>query len=239
MKSKDKEKRLEKLTKESSFPERLSYADLLLLIEQDERVQSLIRSLAQAEEQVSEPETPTQETEREELSETIAATSIQVAVEPQPEPKPEPQSPSLAETFYTQLKPQLEFLHATQADKEIACLWLKEDENEAAALVRLLARASQWDQLTELWDVFASRCKKQERALTSSETRLLQYSLACYNLTLNSRQAELLWPECPAAFDHQQHTRGTPQGETVTAVWLPGLTNAAGKLQKKPLVATQ
>lgn len=238
MKSKDQEKRLEKLTKESSFPEKLTYTDLLLLLEQDERVQSLIRSLAQAEEQVSEPETPTQETKREMLLET-EDTPLLTTSEPQPEPKPEPRPPSQAEVFYAQLKPQLEFLHAAQVDKEIASLWLKEDESEAAALVRLLARASQWDQLTELWDLFASRCKKQERALTNSENQLLQYSLACYNLTLNSRQAELLWPECPAAFDHQQHTRGTPQGETVTAIWLPGLTNAAGKLQKKPLVATQ
>ncbi|MBE0508495.1 MAG: hypothetical protein IBX50_17545 [Marinospirillum sp.] len=235
MKSKDKEKRLEKLTKESSLPEKLTYTDLLLLLEQDEQVQSLIRQLALTADQPPVPESSAQD----EQTEMQGSDPILAEAEPVPEPVTEPQPPTEAELFYAALTPQLEFLQAVQADQEIAAIWLKEDETQAQSLVRLLARASQWDQLIELWDVFASRCKKQERALTASEKQLLLHSLACYNLTLNSRQAELIWPECPAVFDHQQHTRGTPQGEKVIAVWLPGLTNAAGKLQKKPLVATQ
>lgn len=239
MKSKDKEKRLEKLTKESSFPEKLTYTDLLLLLEQDEQVQSLIRQLALTADQPPVPETPAQDSAQDEQIEMQGSDSVLAEAEPVPEPVTEPQPPTEAELFYAALTPQLEFLQAVQADQEIAAIWLKEDETQAQSLVRLLARASQWDQLIELWDVFASRCKKEGRALTNIETQLLQYSLACYNLTLNSRQAELVWPECPAVFDHEQHTRGTPQGEKVTTVWLPGLTNAAGKLQKKPLVATQ
>lgn len=239
MESKDEKKRLEKLTKESFVLEKLTYADLLLLLQYNEQVHYIIRSLVQTSSQKPEPETLGQNTAKEELLETEATNTPELQSEPKPKPKPEPLYTSEAELFYTALAPHLDFLQAVQADQEVATLWLKKDETTTQSLVRLLARASQWDQLTELWDMFASRCKKQERTLVNSEIQLLQYSLACYNLTLNSRQAELLWPECPAAFDHQQHTRGTPQGEAVTAIWLPGLTNAAGKLQKKPLVATQ
>lgn len=228
MKENKNEKRLKKLVQGKQLTKKLTYADLLLLLQSDQPLQAQIRELAK---------TPPEQLLSDSFEEEPEPNTAQ-EIPSAPEPEFKPRLPSAADLFYAEVASQRLFLHTVQEDQEIASLWLKPDESEAQALVRLLARASQWEQLEGLWDVFASRCKKQERALNTSENQLLQHSLDCYNLTLNSRQAELFWPDCPAAFDHEKHARGTPQGEKVTAVWLPGLTNAAGKIHKKPLVAT-
>ncbi|MBB1488627.1 hypothetical protein [Oceanospirillum sediminis] len=137
-----------------------------------------------------------------------------------------------------ELQPALELLAQVQQDAELADLWLHHNESEGQALLRLVATLSQWDQVLELWDRLASRCKADQRPVTQVENNILDSSLTFYNLTLRSRRAELSCPEPDIAFDHQLHSRATPKGEQISEVWLPGIFNAAGKLQKKPLVRT-
>lgn len=239
MKSMDEKKRFEKLTKECSSTEKITRSDLELLFKYDEQLRHLVRCIVQIEHQEHKPKIPSREPDQNEGQKEQANSPLLAVPVQQARPAFEPKQCSEAESLYVELTHQLEFLQTVQADKEASNLLLKKDESQAQALMRLLARSSQWDLIIELWDIFATRCKKLERALTGSERHMLQHSLDCYNLTLNSRQAEIIWPDCPSTFDHQLHTRGTPQGETVITIWLPGLTNAAGKLQKKPLVATQ
>ncbi|MCF8006999.1 MAG: hypothetical protein K9K84_06275 [Methylovulum sp.] len=42
-----------------------------------------------------------------------------------------------------------------------------------------------------------------------------------------------------SSVDYTQHQRGTAKGDEVTEEWSPSLGNAAGMLQKPPLVNTQ
>lgn len=231
--------RLSKLMDSNTyFKEKLVYSDLLLLLEYDPQVQDLIRALLpvnpasqQAAESAEEASKPPKAPVMPEVEEALVAAP---AMPVMPDPLPSP-----ADIFYQDFAAARAFLAQVQADAEIAELWLLAEETPAAALMRLLARASQWDQVLEVWDILASRCKRQARPATSTESHILQSALAYYNLTLNQRQAGLVTPPCPGGFDHQVHTRATAQGETVYQVWLPGIENAAGKLQKKPLVATR
>lgn len=246
--NKEVEKRYKKLTEKKKYlKEEITYWDLLLLIERDPKLQTLLRQVILGGKQVqpasvvgdSAVATTSEETipdvyaydaETDEIQ-TVPIASPEVSLAPEPEP--EPYNPLLDE-----LQPALKLLAQVQQDAEFSRLWLHQEESEGEALLRLVASLSQWDQVLELWDCLAGRCKEQQQPASQDEHHILEAALSFYNLTLRSRSAKLSQPETGIAFDHQQHTRATPQGEQINAVWLPGLTNAAGKLQKKPLVRT-
>jgi len=141
-----------------------------------------------------------------------------------------------------QLAPELALLKAVQADTELAQVCLHTDvvgtENEARQLVRLLAVMGDWDELQALWTRLADRCKNDRRPATANEYAVLQTALALHNLRYRNRSAQLAQVEVGSAFHHETMERGTPKGSTVLAVWLPGLLNAAGQLQKQTLVQT-
>lgn len=141
-----------------------------------------------------------------------------------------------------QLAPELALLKAVQADAELAQVWLHTEEvgteNEARQLVRLLAVMGDWDELQALWSRLADRCKSDRRPATANEYTVLQTALALHNLRYRNRAAQLAQVEVGSAFHHETMERGTPKGSTVLAVWLPGLLNAAGQLQKQTLVKT-
>ena len=105
-------------------------------------------------------------------------------------------------------------------------------------MVRLIAIASQWDRLLLLWDRLAARCKDEQRSASSTEQRILTRSLELHNLVWQEHQASLQTVQAGASFDPLLHERGTLHGDAVSEQWLPGLRNAAGQLQRKPLVRT-
>ncbi|WJM97322.1 hypothetical protein QEP73_04110 [Pseudomonas defluvii] len=131
-----------------------------------------------------------------------------------------------------------ELLDWINADAELKVAWLSVDESAERQLVRLVATAAQWDRLLLLWDRFAARCKNERRAASLTELNILSRCLDIHNLIWQERQANLQTGEAGTAFDPLQHERGQLHGDTVTAQWLPGLRNAAGQLQRKPLVCT-
>ncbi|OOV88330.1 hypothetical protein [Oceanospirillum linum] len=249
---KDIAKRYKQITDiDKAFPKDLNYLDLLILIERDPKLQALLRQVVLGDEQVqpttavsaNAATTPSEKTasdvyasdaETDEIqTPPVASPEVSLAPEPEPEPEPEPQNPLLDE-----LQPALNLLNQVEQDADFSDLWLHPDDTQGQTLIRLIATLSQWDQVQELWDRLASRCKTDQRPASADELSILEAALSFYNLTLRSRSAKLSQPETGIAFDHQLHTRATPQGEQINAVWLPGLTNAAGKLQKKPLVRT-
>lgn len=135
-----------------------------------------------------------------------------------------------------QLAPELALLKAVKADAELAQVWLWGDESEGRQLVRLLAVLSEWDEVLRLWSCQADRCKNGQRAATPAELHLLQAALALHNLRWRDRSARLVRVDSGLPFHHETMERGPSKGNIVAGVWLPGLENAAGQAQKKPLV---
>ena len=148
----------------------------------------------------------------------------------------------LPDTLRKQLAPEMALLEAVKADAELAQVWLHSgevsNENEARQLVRLVSVMGDWEELQTLWSRLADRCKSDKRPLTANEQTVLQTALDFHNLRYRDRAAKLETVPVGSAFHHETMERGTPQGSTVRAVWLPGLKNAAGKLQKQALVQT-
>lgn len=154
---------------------------------------------------------------------------------PAPAPAPTPAPPP--DALRSQLHAELALLARVKADAELAATWLGDTPaTEGQDLVRLIACAAQWDTVLTLWDKLASRCKADQRPATAAEQAILVGGVTLHNLTWRDRQAALLTVEVGTPFDYEAHDRGTPQGQVVKSVWLPGLRNAAGQTQKKPIV---
>lgn len=134
--------------------------------------------------------------------------------------------------------PERELLELILVDPALKHAWLNREEPVERQLVRLIAIASQWDRLLLLWDDLAARCKNEQRDALESEQNILERCLALHNLVWQERQASLHSVLPGTSFDPLSHQRGTLHGDTVGAQWLPGLRNAAGQLQRKPLVRT-
>lgn len=234
--NKDESKRLEKLQEYADrgrfgCTDGLSFSDLLLLLREDKDLQKLIRDI------VAQPAT-TDECAADEIDDSLpedVAENEKIV----PFPPIKHHAPLPSDALRQQLAPELTLLKAVQADAEIAAAWLGEQlEEEGRQLLRLVACAAQWDLLSELWEKLANRCKQAQRAANKQELQILQATLALHNLRWQGRQALLIEVESGTAYDYDRHQRGTPTGDKVHALWLPGLVNAGGQLHKKPLVAT-
>ncbi len=248
---KDECDRLQKLQenafkKVGSFAlEKLTVPDLLLLLREDEQVRNLIREIvAPPATHSSNDEVPTtpqhgvddDDDERGMLAPPLrpiaqtttarisAVAPASVAVDP----------------LRQQLAPELALLHAVRADTDMAVTWLgaAADEDEGRQLLRVVVCAAQSELLSELWEKLASRCKQDQRAANAAELTMLRAALALHNLRWHGRAAQLAEVAAGTPYDYDRHQRGTPSGDTVRALWLPGLVNAGGQLHKKPLVQT-
>ena len=108
----------------------------------------------------------------------------------------------------------------------------------ALPILRLAARAAQWNNLLALWDELAARCKQQQAPASAMQQQALQTALALHNLCWQDRRAALQEASAGQPYDYEHHQRATPRGEQVRAQWLPGLISAGGSLERKPLVET-
>lgn len=150
-----------------------------------------------------------------------------------------PATPSAEiEPLREELAPQLELLRLLQDDPTLAPGWLDETAPLGYQLVRLIAIAAHWGRILELWDHLAARCRQSRQAADASVLQLLDGCLAIHNLIWDTRQARLVPVEIGCSFDYRLHQRTTPTGETIMALWLPGLANAGGEIQRQPLVST-
>jgi len=206
--------------------EKLTVPDLLLLLRHDPTLQQLVRSLTA----VTTPQAEAVEGSPRASDQPPAGSPISALAPPVAPP---------ADPLRQQVGAELGLLQALRTDSKLASEWLSaEPESEGRQLVRLIARAAQWDVVLELWDTLALRCKTQQRAVSTTELNLLQGALALHNLRWQDRQAALLECQVGADYDYRRMQRATPSGETVRALWLPGLRNAGAEVQKLPLVQT-
>ena len=214
----------------------LTRSDLLLLLRHDGEIrQVILQAVDQPTEAVTEPDEPDR---AEKESFCSSETPVSVAEPPYPLPA-ESAVPPARDSWREELSPELELLACVQADDELCAAWLGQPgETAARQLVRLIAVASQWEQVLLLWDRFAARCKQEQRPASMTERQILKRCLALHNLIWQGRQARLQQALPGEDYEPRQHDRGTVRGDTVSAEWLPGLLNAAGQLQKRPLVKT-
>lgn len=248
---KDECDRLQKLQenafkKVGSFAlEKLTVPDLLLLLREDEQVRNLIREIvAPPATHSSNDEVPTtpqhgvddDDDERGMLAPPLRPIA-QTTTARVPTVAP---APVAVDPLRQQLAPELALLHAVRADTDMAVTWLgaAADEDEGRQLLRVVVCAAQWELLSELWEKLASRCKQDQRAANAAELTMLRAALALHNLRWHGRKAQLAEVAAGTPYDYDRHQRGTPSGDTVRALWLPGLVNAGGQLHKKPLVQT-
>jgi hypothetical protein len=244
--------------------EKLTYPDLQLLLCADPTIQQLIRLIIEP--MFAAPEN--EETELAEGSEANATLkSIKGKSKPSAfasehtstsETRTYPRLPAIAldnviekipykvlaeipvvDPLRAELAPELTLLNTVKADAELAESWLWAQESEGRQLVRLLAMLSEWDEVLSLWGRLADRCKSGQRAATQSELVILRAALDLHNLHWRDRAAKLVMAEVGASFHHETMERGSIKGSTVAEVWLPGLDNAAGQVQKKPVVKTK
>lgn len=248
---KDECDRLQKLQenafkKVGSFAlEKLTVPDLLLLLREDKQVRNLIREIVappathSSNDEV--PTTPQHGVDDDDDERGMLAPPLRPVA-----PTPTARLPAVApasvavDPLRQQLAPELALLRAVRADTDMAATWLgaAADEDEGRQLLRVVACAAQWELLSELWEKLASRCKQDQRAANAAELTMLRAALALHNLRWHGRAAQLAEVAAGTPYDYDRHQRGTPSGDTVRALWLPGLVNAGGQLHKKPLVQT-
>ena len=91
----------------------------------------------------------------------------------------------------------------------------------------------------KLWDVLASRCKSKHRKIDKNELKILTGALSVHNMIWSGKKASLQYVSSGDVFDYEVHERVDMRGDSVTDVYMPGLSNAANRLQKKCLVKTK
>lgn len=135
------------------------------------------------------------------------------------------------------LSAEHQLLEWIRQQPELNTSWLPVNEPEDRQQVRLIAVAAQWERVGQLWDCLANRCKSERRCASTEEISMLIHCLDLHNLIWAQQRASLMHVDVGSAFVALKHERGTLNGDTVNALWLPGLCNAGGVLQRKPLVA--
>ncbi|GAB53745.1 MULTISPECIES: hypothetical protein [Enterobacteriaceae] len=159
--------------------------------------------------------------------------------EPSPEPLPAalPLSEPAAEPIPDALQPLRSIITMVKNDPELQEKWLRRPlpDDEAEQFQQVLVIASHWDRIERLWDVFAERVKTRAAPLNDAELHLMEYALSLHNRLWIDRLAELETVAAGSAYNYEIHN-GVGQGDTIIALWLPGLMNSASKRVRKPLV---
>lgn len=128
-------------------------------------------------------------------------------------------------------------------DKELAKNWVKPSTPRDRQIVQLIVAASQWNNIQRLWKNIALRCKEREASSTESEMLFLQGCLDLYNLQWKESEVRFDKPIKGDLYNHEKYQRAsiTPVGEYIEEVWLYGLVNVNGKIDKnnKSIITTK
>lgn len=115
-------------------------------------------------------------------------------------------------------------------------LKLNKDLEDTAMLVQTVAVMSQESNFKRLWDEYKSRCEERKSEINPQECAVFDAALGWLNASRPDRPHQTISPAIGAPYDYEKHLRGAPGmvGETITAVWLPGVP----AMKLLPLVAT-
>lgn len=114
-------------------------------------------------------------------------------------------------------------------------------DDDTQALIRTVAVLSQMNNIERLWDALKAACDRQSRPASAGESALLQSALDWHNHNWKTKPFALHRPGVGKSFDFskEQRAASTPSGDNVCAVWLPGIVSGNGTVQKKALVVTR
>jgi len=114
-------------------------------------------------------------------------------------------------------------------------------DDDTQALIRTVAVLSQMNNIERLWDTLKAACERESRPASAEETALLQTALDWHNHNWQKKPFALHRPGEGKHFDFSKEQRAASfsGGETLSAVWLPGIVASNGVVQKKALVATR
>ncbi len=113
--------------------------------------------------------------------------------------------------------------------------------DDTQALIQTVAVLAQFDNLKRLWETLKDRCEAGKRAATDNEHALLQAALAWHNHNWRSLPLCLIDVAAASRYDYetQSRSRHVTKGETVAAMYLPGIADGSGKTLCKALVQTK
>lgn len=214
------------------FPSAIKYDDLCELLGNDEKVQGLIRALWQQ---------PV--TQNPKIGVDAESGDAPKLLNYTPAPESEPIVLPAVRTEEAQWASLEELAKTVRADIELTPLLLgmSDTANLLPELASLIARASQWERLLQVWDVLAKRCLREQRSINASELEVLQGCQRLHNLIWDQRTTQLSDQDEGMAFDFQCHQRAefsSSSGARIARCLLPSLTNAAGAIARKALVTT-
>ncbi len=139
-------------------------------------------------------------------------------------------------------EPEQQMLDLLLEDKELANNWVKPDAPRDRQIVQLIVAVSQWNNIQRLWKNIAKRCNKRKSGSTENEMLFFQGCLDLHNLQWKESEVRFDKPIKGDLYDHEKHQRAsiTPIGENIEDIWLYGLINSDGKLNKqhKSIVVT-
>lgn len=237
------EARLQTLQQDASKPidsrwpyggpsEKITTADLLLLLREDPKVRALITEILQSASKTNRAHPTADEA-------NVETTPYPISIPPSPTRAAALPDNNTRNAALSHWAPEWALLDAVRADSELCNDWLgTANGTPERQLIRVVVCAAQWDLLCDLWDKLASRCKQQQRGVHKEELHILRSALALYNLRWQGMKAKLVEEETGIAYDYEYHQRGSSTGTTIKAIWLPGLLNPGQELCKKPLVQT-
>lgn len=108
-------------------------------------------------------------------------------------------------------------------------------------LVRTVAVLAQKDNVVRLLEALGEVAQSRAAPVSPEERDLIETSVAWLNHNWERKPYRLVDPLVGEKYDFTAHRRArtTPTGETIVAVLAPGLQNAAGHWEVKPIVSTK
>lgn len=222
----------EKLNSIKEGTSELTYEALLLLIENDQALQQLIRGIAEKSSNSSKSNddaTLNAASQQEGQVETDVKESCQQSLA----------GVAFEEPLRSELSSVLRLLELVALNDNLNSVLLDGCTSEGGQLIKLLVSLGGWSQIEMIWDSLADDIKNRKQAASNNELEILKGCLQCFNLTNTQFKAALDQPILPENFNHKVHNRLNAKGQVVSAIALPGLINPAGDAVRKVLVITE
>ena len=114
-------------------------------------------------------------------------------------------------------------------------------DNNAEALVQVVAVLSQKDRLESLWSFFKDRCEEENRAINQEELSILKSAVRWLNFNWPTKpySVESISKGQPFDFNNHLRSRRTATGDTIQEVYLPSILDNSGRAIHKAVVLTK
>ena len=239
--------------------EKLSPQDLQLMLQHYPPLQALIRAIAHAPAPKAAPEPSPRESEainqaselkaaleklqachegRRQLEQALEAARQQIRDLENKVQTLTARNEALQERSHPELQRALDILRShPQLAKPLDLADLGAQAKEG---LRVIVTLAQRQSLLELHEALVKHADAQRRPIGEEERWLLEQAIAWYNLYWREKRLVLCAPEVGSGYDFNKQRRAPSiaSGETIRAVWVPGICTNDGQTVCKPVVET-